>query len=114
LDICIHNKGTSLSKNVNVCVYSDYPYIEFIRDSANYRDISAGCYKSYYQSVYSSSNTGTSYLSNVSYNLNSSSYVPFVFKATSSFEANNVIPISIIITDDNGNEFVETFNLNEN
>ena len=84
LNICIHNKGTKLAKSINVSLYSEYPHILFVKNSAQCKDIEADCFK----------------------------HIPFVIQIVSSFPRfSTTIPIQIRMTDENGNEWVDNLNL---
>lgn len=113
LDICIHNKGSKLAKLVDVSISTEYPHIKFLKNNAAYGDIEAGCFKSSFQANSNQNNAGCYDPSEVKYNLNSYQYTPFVIEIVSEFARwFTTIPIQIVISDESGNKWIESFDLN--
>ena len=113
LDICIHNKGSKLAKLVDVSISTEYPHIKFLKNNAAYGDIEAGCFKSSFQANSNQNNAGCYDPSEVKYDLNSYQYTPFVIEIVSEFARwFTTIPIQIVISDESGNKWIESFDLN--
>ncbi len=111
MDVKIHNKGTSQGKKIVLEATSESEYITFSASSANYGDITAGYYQSYYGSIYSYENTGWSSSSDDHYLLWAESSVPFKFSISSECPVGTVIPINLKMTDKNGYEWTDSFSI---
>ena len=111
MDIEIHNKGTSQAKAISVEVTSPSEYISFTANSAIYGDVTAGYYQSYYGSTDYYQGTGWGSSSYDYYSVTSSSYVPVKFKISEECPVETTIPINMKITDKNGYEWTDSFNI---
>ena len=109
MDIKIHNKGTSQAKSVNIEASSNSEYITFTSNSAFYGDINIGYYQSYYGYKCLSSGGWASETSN---NFNVANYAPLKFKISSDCPIDTTIPITLKMTDVNGYEWTDSFNIN--
>lgn len=105
MDVAIHNKGTSLVKGVNLTLSSTSQFVTLYNGaltiSKKYDNIAGG----YYCTYYGASDT----LSALKYYTNSSA--PFVFTISDSTPVDTVLPFSLLITDQLGNRYVESFNV---
>ena len=102
IDVKIYNSGSSVAKGINVKVSSESEYITFTSDTADFEDIRAGNYQSYYVKKY-----GGSY-----YGWFSDSYLPFKFTVSESCPINTVIPITVTMTDSYDNVWTDSFDIN--
>lgn len=100
MDVKIYNSGSSVAKGITVKVSSESEYITFTSDTADFKDISAQGYKTYY-----GTKCYTSYLFD-------DYYLPFKFTVSESCPINTVIPITVTMTDSYDNVWTDSFDIN--
>ncbi len=109
MDIAIFNSSKVQFSNVQVNINSESDYITFDENSAKYGDINVGYIKTY-------CNTKVNYyydryVDSSDYAVYSSDYVPFKFTISKDCPVGTVIPISIKMTEQNGYEWIDSFDI---
>ena len=107
MDIKIYNSGSSVAKGINVKVSSESEYIVFTSDTADFNDISAGYYQTYYIAYYDDGRPG-----GYTGSWFSDSRLPFKFTVSKSCPINTVIPITVTMTDSYDNVWTYSFDIN--
>lgn len=114
MDIKVHNKGTSRAKKVQIIASSNSEFINFTTTTSEYGTIDPDYYQTYYG--YKTGYAGTGY-SSVGTNssttniFNVTNYAPFKFSISHYCPIDTVIPIILTMTDVNGYEWTDSFNI---
>ena len=109
MDIAVKNSGTSLAQGVSLTIDSTSKYITFIGEkTASYGNIFQGYGKTFYNAR-NSSNTGYGSIDNTDYNFSREEYSPFKFTVLNTCPVNTEIPISILMKEQNGYTWTDSF-----